>query len=48
MKRNRLATYAPSVKVAFDAGLAPVGDDVGTPVIHVNGAAIFGPVFCPL
>ena len=25
----------------------PVGDDVGTPVIHMNGMALFGPVISP-
>ena len=36
-----------ALRASHDAGMAAVGDDVGTPVIHVNGAAIFGPVFSP-
>lgn len=28
-------------------GVDPVGDDVGTPVIRINGASLFGPVISP-
>nr|WP_257784811.1 hypothetical protein [Cutibacterium modestum] len=26
----------------------PVGQDVGAPVIHINGLALFGPVVSPV
>jgi hypothetical protein len=35
------------LRASHHAGMAEVGDDVGTPVIKVDGAAIFGPVVSP-
>jgi 2-hydroxychromene-2-carboxylate isomerase len=39
--------YDAELRAGHDAAISQVGDDVGTPVIAVNGQAIFGPVVTP-
>jgi hypothetical protein len=41
------ASFDDAVRASHQAGMAPVGMDVGTPVIRIGETSIFGPVVTP-
>jgi hypothetical protein len=40
--------YDEALRASHEEGINRVGYEVGTPVISVNGTAVFGPVMSPI
>ncbi len=45
--RATTAEFDEAMRASHHQGMDPVGQEVGTPVLHVNGMALFGPVISP-
>ncbi|GAA0992163.1 mycothiol-dependent nitroreductase Rv2466c family protein [Subtercola frigoramans] len=44
---DHLFAYEEQLRESHRSGMALVGNDVGTPIVSVNGVAFFGPVISP-